>query len=227
LRILNWHYYTFGSSGSIYETLARECVLRFAKFNIKVEAIIYPGEKIKPGGSPHQWTREWMRNILLRVQRLDEMAKKLPLEDGIGLLDSDLFPLQQPDLIVPEGFEIALTLRLDDAQMWRKACAGVVLFAPQGRNILSKWADLCFRDTEWSERCREQIYLWKAIQGRKYFNLGERYNSGKWIKDIANKECYPIKGIMNKVPIEGDKIKWLHDDDAIIFHDVTQKERQV
>ena len=201
--------FTFGSKGSIYETLAHECVERFAKFNIPVEAIIYPGEPIKPGGEPHKWLREWMRNILLRVQLLDKIAKKLPVEDSVGLLDSDLFPLKQPDLTVPDGYDVALTLRLDDAQMWRRACAGVVLFAPQGRDILSKWADLCFKDVQWSERCREQVYLGEAIKGRKIFNLGERYNSGKWIEDAAG------------------KASWVPDDNAIIFHDVTQKERQV
>ena len=203
--------YTFGTAGTIYEILARECVERFAKFNVPVEAVIFPGAIVRPtaNGSPHTWLKEWMRNILLRVQLLDGIAKKLPPEDGIGLLDSDLFPLQQPNLTVPDGFDVALTLRLDDKQMWRKACAGVVLFAPQGRDILSKWAELCFKDADWSERCREQVYLWKAIQGRRYFNLGERYNSGMWIEDTVGKAT------------------WKSDDDAIIFHDVTQKERQV
>ncbi len=203
--------YTFGSKQSIYETLAYECAQRFKAYGIEVEPIIYEALPIRPGPEDardaHKWLKTWMTNILKRVTLLEELSAALSPEESIGLLDSDLFPLRQPDLTVPEGYECALTLRPDDPETWHKACAGVVLFSPSGRKILAKWARLCWLDEDWNQRCREQVYLWKAIQGRKVFNLGEKYNSGRWVESPSGR-------------------KWLPEDDAVLFHDVTQKERE-
>lgn len=146
-------------------------------------------------------THDWMGNCRARAVRLNHLAMKHP-NDGVGLLDSDLQCLKNPEILInfgaPNGdaggdvavHDLTGIGRGEEDRNCRYS-AGVICFAPTelGRACLDRWAQLCIANPEPDIELPEQVYLYTAIRegiakanpdkripGLKVLNIRHAYN---------------------------------------------------
>ncbi len=192
-------------TGQEYGPMAQTCADSFAKFNVEITLIQLDSKK------------DWMKNCMQRSLELKRLAEEYP-EDSIGLLDSDLTCMQYPELLVNFKGDLAVH-DLTDTQPGKihpsyRYSAGVTVFGPtkRGRDLLTRWSDLCRLDPHKGEMLREQVYLYLAIHGG---NL-EKFNAPNMVDGVV------VTNIGERYNRTIDRFK--EGDDTVILHHVASRE---